>query len=59
MNQAFWIEIQRCWRKTISNKDKQLIRENIAGIVSDLGNAIITHPHPKNPLDEPEDDDDE
>lgn len=59
MNLEFWREMQKCWRITLSNEDRELIQATASAVVLDWTSATITKPYSKNPLDDFEDDDDD
>ncbi len=52
MNRLFWVEVQKSWRITASNEDKQLIQETASSVALDWGTTIISKPYSNNPLDD-------
>lgn len=59
MDLSFWIEIQKSWRRTVSEIKKAAFIEHTASLAMEWGNETITNSYSKNPLDDIWDGDDD
>ncbi len=59
MNTLFWIDIQKCWRRTTSEEEKKHLTEIATTSAEAWNTAKILHPYSNNPLDDFEVEDDE
>lgn len=59
MDLSFWIDIQKSWRRTVSEIKKAAFIEHTASLAMEWGNETITNSYSKNPLDDIWDGDDD